>query len=159
MELDRVGTLAAAEAELETLLQNRADLELKIAGLRLVIQGLRQLQGLNPPADVEPEGLTDSCRAVLRCATRPLSAAEVKEQLSAIGFDWSTYSSPTSALHTVLKRLVARRQVAVSEEGGKMRYQWQQVRLVVAKREDIEDPARLDELMFRIRQASGKEEK
>ena len=151
MALDSNQTLAAAQAELDALTRARSELDRRIAGLRLVIQGLRQINGLAMTEGLEPEGLTASCRAILRSAAQSLSPAEMKEQLDAAGFDWSSYSSPLSALHTVLKRLVARGQAVAEESDGKTRYCWRQVRVVVARREDISDPARLDELIQKIR--------
>jgi hypothetical protein len=68
-----------------------------------------------------------------------------------MSFDWSSYSSPISALHTILKRLVNRRQAVATEADGKVQYCWKQVRVVVAREEDINDPARLDDLIRQIR--------
>ena len=157
MELDLPRTLAAVEAELENLVRARAELDRRIAGFRLAIQGLLQTQGLSSPAGLEPEGLTDSCRTVLRSAGQPLSVVEVKEQLDSMSFDWSSYSSPISALHTILKRLVNRGQAVATEADGKVRYCWKQFRVVVARKEDINDPARLDELISQIRFQSAQD--
>jgi len=151
MELDVLQTLAIAEKELAALEQTRQELDRRIAGLRLVIQGLRQMQGVSAPAAVEREGLTESCRTILRSAAQALSAQEVKEQLDALGFDWSSYSNPISAVHTVLKRLMEKGQTVAAEGDGKVRYCWKKVRVVVAHGEDIEDPARFSELIQRIR--------
>jgi hypothetical protein len=158
MHFDPSQTLAAAEAELDALTRARSELDRRISGLRLVIQGLRQISGLSAADGPEPEGLTASCRAILRSATQALSPAEVKGQLDAMRFDWSSYSSPLSAVHTVLKRLVARGQAVATESDGKTRYCWKQVRVVVARREDIHDPERLDELIQKIRK-QGEEDK
>ena len=143
--------LSATELELETALRQKAELDRKIAGLRQVIHGLRHMQGAEVPADIEPQGLTASCRAVLRLSLEPLSAAAVKEQLDMSGFDWSNYTSPISAIHTVLKRLVKRGQAVATEAGGRTRYRWRQVRVVAASKEDIEDPARLEALLQNIK--------
>jgi hypothetical protein len=151
MELDLPRTFAAIEAELENLVRARAELDRRIAGFRLAIQGLRQTQGLRAHAGLEPEGLTESCRTVLRSAGQPLSVVQVKEQLDSMSFDWSSYSSPISALHTILKRLVNRGQAVATEADGKVQYCWKQVRVVVAREEDINDPARLDDLIRQIR--------
>jgi len=158
MELDAQQILAAAETELDALVRARAELDRKIAGVRLVIQGLRQMQGADETTGQESEGLTDSCRTVLRSAGKPLSAQEIKERLDGRGFDWSRYSSPASALHTVLKRLATRGQAVAAESDGKLRYCWKQVRVVVARKEDIDDPVRLDELIERIKQQTKTEE-
>ena len=82
---------------------------------------------------------------------------EVKEQLDSMSFDWSSYSSPISALHTILKRLVNRGQAVATEADGKVRYCWKQFRVVVARKEDINDPARLDELIRQIRLQSAQD--
>jgi hypothetical protein len=151
MELDVPRTLAAVETELENLVRARAELDRRIAGLRLAIQGLRQTQGLSAPAGLEPEGLTNACRTVLRSAGQPLSVVQVKEQLDSMSFDWSSYSSPISALHTVLKRLVNKAQAVATETDGKVQYCWKQIRVVVAREKDINNPARLDDLIRQIR--------
>jgi len=158
MELDPAQILASAETELDALVRARVELDRKIAGVRMVIQGLRQMQDTDAPTGLASEGLTDSCRAVLRSAGKPLSAQEVKERLDGRGFDWSRYSNPASALHTVLKRLATRGQAVAAESDGKLRYCWKQVRVVVAHKEDIDDPARLDELIERIKQQTAIEE-
>lgn len=67
---------------------------------------LQQLAGANLFDDY---GLTSATRAVLALnANEWLSATEVKDHLDAQKFDWSNYTQPMAALHTVLKRLAVR---------------------------------------------------
>jgi hypothetical protein len=50
-------------------------------------------------------GLTDACRLVLRNATQPLTALEVRDRLSSIGVGLEKHSNALASIHTVLKRL------------------------------------------------------
>ena len=159
MTFDVSATLAAAEAELQALTAARAELDRRITGLRLAIQGLRQMQDGSGSGDSESaEGLTASCRAALRAAGRPVSARELKEQLDERGFDWSRYASPISAVYTVLKRLVAQGQAVAAESDGGVRYCWKAVRVVVATKEDLADPTRIEELMRQAREREGNDD-
>jgi hypothetical protein len=94
--------LEDALREYETILQQRADLDVRRAQLLQTIGTLSRLCKLVPTV---PLGLTDACRMALRAAGHPLTAAEIRDQLGAMGFEWSAYSNPLASIHTVLKRL------------------------------------------------------
>ena len=95
--------LDAALREYERLTANRADLDTRIGQLQQTIGMLTKLCGLTPTV---PLGLTDACRLVLRGATAPMTATQVRERLEAIGlFDASKYANPLAVIHTTLKRL------------------------------------------------------
>jgi hypothetical protein len=52
-------------------------------------------------------GLTEAIRTVLRLSGKPMPAAEVKNTLTVMGFDFSNFSNPSAAVHSTLKRMVS----------------------------------------------------
>src|SRR5262245_53771081 len=94
--------LDAAVREYEKLLAERAALDGRLAQLQHSIAALTRLCGYEPTV---PLGLTDACRLVLKNATQPLTALEVRDQLMSIGVDLGKHSNPLASIHTVLKRL------------------------------------------------------
>ncbi len=101
--------LDAAIREYESLGQQRQDIDKRLSELAQSISTLSRLCGLTPTV---PWGLTDACRVVLRSGL-PMAAMDVRDRLTAIGFDLSKYSSELAAIHTVLKRL---------NEAGELRF-------------------------------------
>jgi hypothetical protein len=94
--------LDAAVKDYERTTADRAALDARIAQLHETIRTLTKLCGFTPTV---PFGLTDACRLVLRNAGKPLTAVQVRERLTAIGFDHEKYANGLAAIHTVLKRL------------------------------------------------------
>jgi hypothetical protein len=94
--------LDTAVREYEKLLAEHASLEGRLAQLKHSIAALTKLCGYEPTV---PMGLTDACRLVLRNATEPLTALEVRDRLTAIGVALDRHSNPLASIHTVLKRL------------------------------------------------------
>jgi hypothetical protein len=94
--------LDAALREYETLLQQKSDLDARLAQLGESIGTLTRLCGYTPTVAY---GLTDACKTALRCAKAPLTPLEVRDRLQATGFDVNRYSNPLAAIHTVLRRL------------------------------------------------------
>ena len=94
--------LEEAIKEYERLAQRRAELDERIAQLVQSMGSLSRLCNLTPTVAL---GLTDACRMVLKAAGHPMTAAEVRQQLQAMGFDTSRYANPLASIHTVLKRL------------------------------------------------------
>ena len=117
--------LEAACREQESLLQQRAELDTRIAQLTQSIGNLTRLCGYVPTVAL---GLTDACRMVLRAAGHPLTAVEVRAQLEAMGIDLRKYSSDLAAIHTILKRLRESGEVALVPRGWeKPGYRWEGV--------------------------------
>ena len=94
--------LDAALREYETLLQQKTDLEARLAQLGESIGTLTRLCGYTPTVAY---GLTEACKTSLRCAKAPMTPLEVRDRLQAVGFDINRYSNPLAAIHTVLRRL------------------------------------------------------
>lgn len=94
--------LDAAIQEYERLSRQRAEIDQRLAQLVQTIGNLSRLCNLTPTVAL---GLTDACRMILKVAGHPLTVAEIRAQLEAMGFDLSKYSNPLASIHTVLKRL------------------------------------------------------
>lgn len=88
--------------EYQRLARQRAEIDERIAQLLQTMGSLSRLCNVAPTVKL---GLTDACRIVLKAAGNPLTAAEVRIQLDALGFDSSRYSNPLATIHVVLKRL------------------------------------------------------
>ena len=68
--------------------------------------------------------LTDATRAVLKTFGRPMTAVEVRDGLTSLGYDLSIYSNVVASLHTILKRLHANGEAfIVTTNEGKQAYQ------------------------------------
>ena len=111
--------LKAKKQELTGLLRQRQEIDNKIAQLQPLISHLEGLcrelgdrAAKETAAKVElTTGLTELARITLEEARLPLSASELKKRMECKGFDFSKYSSPLAAIHTVLNRLVKSRKV------------------------------------------------
>src|SRR5215470_5345879 len=69
----------AATREMESLTQQRADLDQRILHLRQTLVSLSHLCGLTPTVSW---GMTDGVRFMLRRARRPMTAVDVREELT-----------------------------------------------------------------------------
>ena len=125
--------LKVKKQELTGLLRQRQEIDRKIAHLQPLISHLEGLcRELGDRAAQEAAskvelntGLTELARITLEEAFLPLSASELKKRMESKGFDFSKYSSPLTAIHTVLKRLVKSGKVKViPQKAGKKAYQW-----------------------------------
>lgn len=105
--------LDAAVREYERAVAERTALDDRIAQLRQTIATLTKLCGFTPTV---PLGLTDACRLVLRNAGKPMTAVDVRERLTTIGFDHEKYANGLAAIHTVLKRLEESGEAALAED-------------------------------------------
>jgi hypothetical protein len=129
--------LDAAVKEYERAMADRAALDARIAQLHETIRTLTKLCGFTPTV---PFGLTDACRLVLRNAGTPLSAVQVRERLTAIGFDHEKYANGLAAIHTVLKRLQESGEaaLAVQDDATRQAYEFLGSGLIASR---VEPPA------------------
>ena len=117
-----VKAFEAANREMESLMQQRADLEHRILHLRQTLVSLSHLCGFTPTVSW---GMTDGVRFILRRSKRALTAVDVREELSNWGFDMSKYANDLSAIHTVLKRLNKAGEIRfVARTPGSHAYEW-----------------------------------
>jgi hypothetical protein len=129
--------LATAIREYETLGQQRQDIDKRLAEVMQTIGTLSRLCGLVPTV---PLGLTDACRLVVRGAGVPVTPADVRQRLQAIGFDLSKYQNDLAAIHTILKRLNESGELRFIPRGhdtNKHAYIWNHGPTVVALGADI----------------------
>jgi hypothetical protein len=130
--------LIRARLELGERIKERQGLEIKIRRLTRAIAELAALcEEPSPSFDWaaylltpgEPGaldlGLTDAIRAIFSIwQEESFDAADIKDLLDARAFDWSSYSQPLSAIHTVLKRLAENGTLSSEAEGEKTIYKW-----------------------------------
>ena len=114
--------LDAAIKEYEQATADRAALDARIAQLQQTIGTLTKLCGFTPTVAF---GLTDACRMVLRNAGTPMTAVQVRERLSSIGFDLDKYANGLAAIHTVLKRLEESGEAALSDVDDTTRHAYE----------------------------------
>ena len=118
-----VKAFEAATREMETLMQQRSDLDHRILQLRQTLVNLSHLCGFTPTVSW---GMTDGVRFILRRTQRPMSAVDVRDELANWGFDMSKYANDLSAIHTVLKRLNKAGEIRfVPRAAGSHAYEWQ----------------------------------
>jgi len=119
---DYVKAFEAATREMESLMQQRADLDQRILHLRQTLVSLSHLCGFTPTVSW---GMTDGVRFILRRAERPMSAIDVRDELANWGFDMAKYANDLSAIHTVLKRLNKAGEIRlVPRAAGSHAYEW-----------------------------------
>ena len=117
MSIDYKSWYENAKTELQKLQREQAELDLlrverdkQIAALIKTMNAIAPLIGEEPmPAadgkEAPTAGMTDCIRTILAQADEPLSAAEIRDRLSAMGFDMKSYSNALATVHTILRRL------------------------------------------------------
>src|SRR5262249_16589603 len=132
------------ERELRRLEEDRNRLDREIARLRQAAEWLRgSVRGAAPP-----QSLTTACRVALRSAPPRLTAREVRDALNRDGFDWKAFTSPMSAVHTVLKRLVAQGEATpFVDERGDRRIAWKRDGWQGHTRTQVEEADRIAHLL------------
>jgi len=130
------------ERELRRLERQRDDLDRAIARLR------QALAFLNPAARAAPQSLTNACRVALRSTPAGLTPQDVRELLTRDGFRWTAFSSPLSAIHTVLKRLVSQGEASAAvDDQGRRRFVWKRRGWDGYPRSQAEEAARIQHLL------------
>ena len=113
--------LDAACREWERLSAERSALDARLTDVQRSIATLTRLCGLVPTV---PFGLAEGCRLVLARDGAPRTAADVRRDLEAIGFDFSRHANPLASIHVTLKRLVQRGDVQQISAGRGLFYGW-----------------------------------
>ena len=135
MSIDYPTWYAEAKAELQRLQEERANFkrsldecDKQIGALIQTINAIAPLVGDTPmdaPATEEPEtplGMTDCIRSILAETEDPLSAAEIRDRLEAMGLDMKSYSNPLATVHTVLRRLTESGEVETQDVEGMKKF-------------------------------------
>ena len=147
--------LQEAIHEYERLSRQRAEMDERIAQLVQTIGNLTRLCKIVPAAVL---GLTDACRLALKAAGQPLTAAEVRLQLEAMGYDTAKYSNPLGSIHVVLRRLCRSGEARfVPRKFDKPAFAWQRPATIIRLSQSSELPKL--ELLNPTRQKSRMEEK
>ena len=132
MSIDYTGWYQSAREELEKLQSERAELirglaerDRQIAALSRTLNAMAPLAGEEPfdappvpGGELTPPGLTDSIRSILAGASEPLTAADIRDRLAALGFAASDYSNLLATIHTIVRRLMDAREIQAHETGG-----------------------------------------
>lgn len=132
INFDYQGQLQQAEKRLEQLEDERERIEREIAGITHVIEGLKflaeklydddlpKLGPLDPPADFEDMNFAGMIREVLARNREPMTRIEIREALQALGIKGTTPKHLLISVHTVIKRMLDRKEVIpVITAGGK----------------------------------------
>jgi len=117
--------IAALLAEEQYLSDVMKKADIRLARVRHARMALVALESEEPP---EFEGkLADAIRAVLKNnPQRSMSPVEVRDSLTAIGYETSKHKNPLASIHSVLKRLVESGDANSKEakDGSGTRYWW-----------------------------------
>jgi hypothetical protein len=141
--------LKLAIAQLELLLEEKEQLEVKIAKQRQRVAAWEILannddgRSPNSPTSLDSildrEGLTDACSTVLRASTKEwMTTAEIQVALREFGFDLGKYKAPHASIMTTVNRLAEgpNSEVVVrrSSTPGGTEYRWVGSRFSAAAR-------------------------
>ena len=104
--------LDAAIAERDLLVIKRADMDARISQLEITIDGLSALvdptdhsQGLAQATLDASAGITDAIRTVLQQSRTAMTAPQIRDALSDLGYDTTRYSSILTVIHNTIKRM------------------------------------------------------
>lgn len=121
------------DEERRELIGRRTDLETELVEVRNKITHLDEvLSHLAPLADlpfyeddtVSGLGITDAIRYVLKMSDERLSAQDVRQQLSAKGYDLSPLTAPMASIYKILGRIEESGEVIREKEEGRVYYKW-----------------------------------
>jgi len=131
---DYRAALAAAIKEYEELGLQRRQIDDRLAQLAQTIGTLNKLLGYESSV---PLGLTDAIRIVMRGGL-PMTPIEVRDRLTAIGFDVSKYANDLAAVHTILKRLNENGELRfIPREPGKHQYILNRLQVPIVLSKDV----------------------
>ena len=131
---DYRAALAAAIKEYEELGLQRRQIDDRLAQLAQTIGTLNKLLGYESSV---PLGLTDAIRIVMRGGL-PMTPIEVRDRLTAIGFDVSKYANDLAAVHTILRRLNENGELRfIPREPGKHQYILNRLQVPVVLSKDV----------------------
>jgi hypothetical protein len=111
------------------LQRERANLDMKIESVAMIVKGLEEIYGAEEDLkSLSDSGLANACREVLKSYFTFMQPLEVRDRLIQRGFDLSRYSNPVAAIHTVLKRFVEKGEAEPQSKGAKTLYRFKPVR-------------------------------
>lgn len=135
LRMDYERQLAEALKQYQRLENQKIAVEKQMTGWREIIESLqflaqqedersKELPPVEPLPDLEPLGLTDAIRTVLREHRFPMGATDVRDALEARGIAGSSSKNLLINVHTVLKRLRKADEVHETTKDGQTTYKW-----------------------------------
>lgn len=107
--------LEAAQDDLIDAIRQKESLEFKIRILQEDIAHLAPLAGVRIEDPIVSLGLTDAIRYVFgKAKPKPMGPTEVKDALTENGYDLTDYSNVMASIHTIIKRLLKKDEIAMS---------------------------------------------
>jgi len=124
--------LIAAQHERDSLLQERARIDDKLAKLGTMIESLRplcddeetEIQEMHFQAALSEYGLADACRFVLKNTDRFMTPISIRNMLTAKGYDLGEQTNALASIHSICKRLVQSGEAIEQVVEGKTFYKW-----------------------------------
>jgi len=105
--------LHGAVRELGDAIRQRDQLNVTIVQLQSKVRSLQAalttdaLVARQQQAEQAVVGLTEAIRSVFRLSGKPMTAPEVKNALTVMGFNFAGFSNPSAAIHNTLKRMAS----------------------------------------------------
>ena len=130
--IESAAQLAGFQAEVIRLENKLAELDIQreetrqqLTHVRQIVANLHALSGHAALDNVGVLGFTDACRVVAR-DSHPnwLSASDIRDKLSAGGYDLQPYSNPLASIYTILRRLNDAGEIEKKQEGFQTFYRW-----------------------------------
>jgi chromosome segregation ATPase len=115
--------LISNQQRLGRILQEQEELENRNTKLREVVNTLSRLLG-EQFVEEDAIGLTDAIRQAFKTSSTPLQPTEIRDRLKSIGLDITKYGNVMASVHSVINRLLSRREIQQVAVGGKPAYQW-----------------------------------
>jgi hypothetical protein len=116
--------LKALEIELADKVKERDLLNVTIVQLQSQVKALSNilitdaLVGRRKELENAAIGLTEMIRTVLRLTAEPMQPAAIKNMLTVMGFDFSSFSNPSAAVHNTLKRMASNGELLYTDAKG-----------------------------------------
>jgi len=130
-------SLDAACSELEALIEQREEIDIRISQLKQAIVALSPLGREEKPQsslgidirafniEVQAMGITESCREALKSVAHALTPLEVKARIVQLKPQFAQQKNLMASVHTVLKRLVVSNEAAQrTTNEGDVAYAW-----------------------------------
>ena len=121
--------LIEALRDLDSMVADEQELAVRIARQKKKVAALTELA--NDEEEVEGptglvDGITDACRTVLMAAEKPLTPAEVRDRIEALGLP--PQKNLLASVHTILRRFAKADDAHVNEirTGDTVEYRWVQ---------------------------------
>jgi len=121
-----------ALAELLEWGKRKREAEQRMAKLRTLITANANMlpdqereQLIGQAVESSASGITDSIRSVFRLAyPKGLTPVQVRDKLSAIGFDLTSQSNPMASIHSVIRRLLSGHEIEPFGDASFGGYRW-----------------------------------